>query len=102
MLSNNGIILDINEEGEKLLEFSCTQSTRYHIYSVLPELGKMDLLDKVNERVNPYLRFLSCIGHTFNVITTKGEQFVGELYFNDLQYLNHYLILVMIYPVHQE
>ena len=99
VLSNNGEILDINEEGMKLLEYAHNRPAQLHILNVLPELGKIDLYDKVSERVNPYLRFLSRIGHIFKIITTKGKRISSELYFNDLQYFNRQLILVMIYPV---
>ena len=99
VLSNSGEIMDINEEGMKLLEYAHERPAQLHIVNVLPELGKIDLYDKVSERVNPYLRFLSRIGHTFKMITTTRKKISGELYFNDLQYFNRQLILVMIYPV---
>lgn len=102
LVADNGTILDTNEEGSRLLGYHAKLSVRCHISSLVPELAEIDLLEEGNERVNPYLRYLSRIGHHFKIFATHGEQFTGELYFNDLKKIDQHLILVLIRPAHQE
>ncbi|PTN10831.1 hypothetical protein [Nitrosomonas aestuarii] len=102
LLSGNGTILDTNEEGSRLLGYNSKHSVQCHISSLVPKLAEIDLLEEGNERVNPYLRYLSRIGHNFKIFATNGEQFTGELYFNDLKKIDQHLILVLIRPVHKE
>ncbi|HBV20774.1 MAG TPA: hypothetical protein PKM20_09250 [Nitrosomonas sp.] len=102
LLAENGTILDTNEEGARLLGHHPKHSIKRHISSMVPKLEEVDLLEDGNERVNPYLRFLSRIGHNFKVFAANGEQFTGELYFNDLKKIDQHLILVLIRPVYKE
>ncbi len=97
VLSNDGTIIDTNPEGMELLGFSPDQldSTQHHISNVLPKLGEVDLLAKKEKRINPYLRFLSRIGHKFEVNASNGKQYGGELYFNDINNTGEHQILVM-------
>ncbi|HBV21525.1 MAG TPA: hypothetical protein PKM20_03890 [Nitrosomonas sp.] len=101
MLSEDGVILDTNDEGTRLLDFSPGQANRLHISRVVPQLAEIDLLED-GERVNTYLRFLSRIGRHFEVIGMNGAHFSGELYFNDINTFDKHQIIVMIYPIHKE
>ena len=100
MLSDDGMIVESNKTGKKLLNFPCDASDKRHISKLLPLLKKIDLLEKGNERVNPYLRFLSRIGHHFKVNGSSGRQFSSELFFSDINHHGQHLIMIMIYPVH--
>lgn len=102
ILSDGGMILESNTEGKKLLDYSADESDERHISRLLPVLTKVDLLEKGNERVNPYLRFLSRIGHLFEVTGANGRKFAGELCFNDIHYHNQHLIMIMIHPAQYE
>jgi len=97
ILSNDGAIIDANPEGIQLLGCSPSQSDfkQQHISNVLPKLNEVDLLEKNEKRVNPYLRFLSRIGHQFEINASDGKQYGGELYFNDIDNTGEHQILVM-------
>ncbi|MCB1984670.1 MAG: hypothetical protein H6936_04695 [Burkholderiales bacterium] len=100
MLSDDGMILESNIEGQKLLGYATYATDKMHISKLIPLLSKIELLEKENERVNPYLRFLSRIGHHFEVTSTTGRKFSGELCFSDINHLDQHLIILMIYPVY--
>ncbi|SEM80963.1 PAS domain-containing protein [Nitrosomonas marina] len=99
ILSNDGMILEANQKGSQLLGYSPDQSHsgKHHISSVIPKLAAVELIEKTEGRVNPYLRFLSRIGHKFEVNTGKGMQAVCELYFNDIKNIGQHQVLVMLY-----
>ena len=98
LLSTDGVIVGVNEEGTRLLDYSVQLDDRLHVSQMLPGLAKTDLLEKGGERVSSYLRFLSRIGHHFKVIAMNGEEFFAELYFSDLNHASGHQILIMIYP----
>lgn len=97
MLSNDGMILESNTEGKKLLDYSTDESDERHISRLIPLLKKIDLLEKGDNRVNPYLRFLSRVGYLFKITEAKGRIFDGELYFSDIHYHDQHLIMIIIY-----
>ena len=99
MLSDDGMILESNTEGHKLLGYA---TDKIHISKIIPFLSKIDLLEKGNERVSPYLRFLSRIGHHFNVTSITGKSFSGEVCFSDIHHQDQHLILIMVYPTQLE
>jgi len=47
---------------------------------LLPQLGELELI--TSGHLNPYLRFLSRIGHHFHAVTRDGERFRSKLFFN--------------------
>ena len=100
LLSDDGMILESNTEGKKLFDYSADETDGRHISRLLPLLTEIDLLEKSDERVNPYLRFLSRIGHHFKVNGLHDKTLAGELFFSDIHYQGQHLIMIMIYPVH--
>ncbi|MCW5618216.1 MAG: hypothetical protein KIS65_03240 [Nitrosomonas sp.] len=98
LLSGDGMIRDVNEAAGNILGYTAEYAGR-HVSGILPSLTDMDLLEENGARVNPYLRFLSHIGHNFKVIAVDGRQFAGEVYFSDLGNTDQHHILVMIYPI---
>ncbi len=98
LVSDNGIILDVNDEGIRLLGYSPGSYAKRHISKLLPKLAKIDLLEDEGERVNSYLRFLSRIGHNFKILASDGNHFKGELYFSDLKHKDQHQILIIFYP----
>lgn len=101
LLSDDGMILNVNKEGERLFDYSNTHLNNQHISRIIPKLAEVDLLEG-NGCVNPYLRFLSRIGHSFELISIEGRQFSGELFFNDVNASDQHQIIIMIYPTHHE
>jgi PAS domain-containing protein len=99
ILTEDGIIQDCNDAGAKLLGYRPGKSNRQHISEVLPRLSEIKLLK--GKRVNPYLRFLSRIGHPFDVVGNNSIHFSGELFFNDLESQGQHQTVVMIHPIDQ-
>jgi PAS domain-containing protein len=96
ILTDDGMIQSCNKKGMKLLDYRPEKLTKQHISKVLPQLSDINLLK--GERVNPYLRFLSRIGHPFAVVGKNDQQFSGELFFNDLENQGQHQIVVLINP----
>jgi hypothetical protein len=100
LLSDDGLIRDCNEAGAKLLGYSPKNFPKLHISKLLPKLAKIELLK--GERTNPYLRFLSRIGHHFEVVSMNGVHFAGKLFFSDVKSRGLHRLIVMISPIYQE
>jgi PAS domain-containing protein len=99
ILTDDGMIQSCNDKGMKLLNYRPENLAKQHISEVLPQLLDINLLK--GERVNPYLRFLSRIGHPFAVVGKNDQQFSGELFFNDLENQGQHQIVVLINPTNQ-
>ena len=100
VLSDEGIIHDCNRAGANLLGYLPRNLPKLHISSVLPKLAKIELIK--GARANPYLRFLSRIGHHFEVVSMNGVHFEGKLFFSDVEDCGVHRLIVMIQPVHHE
>lgn len=100
IVSGDGVICECNKAGENLVGGSPKNLPKLHISRLLPKLAEIDLLK--GERTNPYLRFLSRIGHPFEVISMSGKHFTGRLFFSDVKNCGLHRLIVMIHPVHQE
>ncbi|SDW68675.1 hypothetical protein BCL69_102726 [Nitrosomonas communis] len=100
ILSDDGLIRDCNEAGAKLLGYSPKNFPKLHISKLLPKLAKIELLK--GERTNPYLRFLSRIGHHFEVVNMSGVRFAGKLFFSDVKNRGLHRLIIMISPIFQE
>lgn len=96
-LYDNGMIRDCNKAGGKLLGCSPTELTWQHISRFLPQLKEIVLVR--NSHLNPYLRFLSRVGHHFEVIGLDGAHFAGELFFSEMENLGRHLLRIIICPV---
>ncbi len=100
ILSEDGLIRDCNETGANLLGGLPKNLPRLHISRLLPKLAKIDLIK--GERTNPYLRFLSRIGHPFDVVSMRGVHFSGKLFFSDVEDCGLHRLIVMIQLIYQE
>lgn len=96
-LYDNGMINGCNRAGAELLGYAPDKLTWQHISKVLPQLGNVVLLQ--GERINPYLRFLSRVGHHFEVIGMGGVRFACELFFNEAENLSQHCLRIIIQPV---
>ncbi len=96
-LYDNGMIRTFNQASLNLLDCSSSQFTGQHMTRILPQLKEIKLIQ--NKRANPYLRFLSRIGYSFEVVNMSGKNFVGELFYNDMVHLGRHYLRVIIKPV---
>ena len=98
-ISNEGIICQCNQAASTLLKGIPSQVIWQNISTVLPQLKDVRLI--INEAVNPHLRFLSRIGHHFDVVDLYGIRFTGKLYFNDIEELGCRCLRLIIRPLSQ-
>ena len=96
-LYENGIIKECNKAGAELLGCAPNKLNWLNISTFLPKLGEVALLE--GERVNPYLRFLSRIGHQFELIGMSGAHFTSHLFFNEAESLSPQCLRVIIKPI---
>ncbi len=97
MLDDNGMIRDCNMASAKLLGCASSILIWQHISKFLPQLSDFNLID--GERVNPHLRFLTRIGHHFEVITTSGTHFFSAVFFNDVEDFGRHCLRIIFQPV---
>jgi PAS domain-containing protein len=99
-LDENGIIKECNKAGADLLGCAASKLTWLNISRFLPRLGEVALLQ--GERVNPYLRFLSRVGHQFELIGMSGTHFTSQLFFNEAENLSPHCLRIIIQPIGPE
>lgn len=96
-LDENGMIRECNKAGADLLGCAPNKVTWLNIATFLPRLGEVALLQ--GERVNPYLRFLSRVGHQFELIGMSGAHFTSQLFFNEAESQGPHCLRVIIQPI---
>lgn len=99
-LYDNGMICDCNRAAGELLDCTPNKLTWQHISIFLPQLADIALVK--GERINPYLRFLSRVGHRFGVVGMSSMRFAGALFFNDVEDFGRHCLRVIIRPAIQE
>ena len=77
-LLENGMILNCNEAAASLLGCNSSNLTWQPISKLLPQLANLALV--LDEKLNPYLKFLSMVGHRFEVRAMNGTHFACELF----------------------
>lgn len=97
MLFDDGIIKSCNKAGAELLGCKPNTLVLEHVSRILPQLGEIALIK--GDRVNPYLRFLSRVGHRFEVVGIGGARFLSALFFNDIECFNHHYLRIIFQPV---
>lgn len=97
MLDDNGVIRDCNAASARLLGCASSALIWLHISKFLPQLNDFNLID--GEKVNPHLRFLTRIGHQFEVITISGTHFFSAVFFNDVEDFGHHCLRIIFQPV---
>ncbi len=98
-LYDNGMIRDCNMASAILLGCESRNLIWQHISTFLPQLGGVELVD--GERVNPTLRFLSRVGHHFEVVASDGAHFLSAVFFNDVQDFGRHCLRVIFKPITQ-
>ena len=96
----NGMVLNCNESACRLLGCNSGELNWQTIARLLPKLAEMSLI--VDEKVNPYLRFLSIAGHQFEVTCVNGEHFSTELYFYLVEKFGNCCMRIILKPARQK
>lgn len=96
MLDDKGVIFDCSRAAERLLGCVAAKLTWKHISTVLPQLKEIGLVH--GRMVNPHLRYLSHIGHGFEVVSMSGIHFIGAIFFNEIDNLGRRYLRIIIKP----
>jgi hypothetical protein len=100
MFDDKGIVLGCSQAAEKLFDCSAKELAGQHVTRLLPKLIGINLVR--GKRANPYLSYLSRIGHRFEVMSMNRTRFTSELFFNDMEYLGRRFLRVIINSVRKE
>ena len=99
MLNENGLIINCNETATKRLGCMTSQVVWQPISNFLPNLAGTVLTQ--NGQINPRLRFLSRIGHLFDVKSPDGEAFQCRVFFNEVENYGRRHLCLVISPASQ-
>lgn len=97
MICDNGIIFECNDAAGDLLDCKPSKLTWQHIYTILPQLADMSLMQ--GDQLNPHLRFLSRLGYTFETVGMTGAHFVSTVFFNEIETLGRHFLRIILRPV---
>lgn len=94
---DNGIIRNCSNAALELLGSSLDALRWRHISTFFPQLSHMAIMQ--GGKLNPNLRFLSHIGHSFEVINVQGAHMACVLFFNEIEHLDRHYLRVIFRPV---
>ncbi len=98
-LLENGMILNCNQAGASLLGCDPSNLTWQPVSRLLPQLADMALV--VDDKINPYLKFLSVVGHRYEVVAINGKHFACELFFSEVEEFGRHCLRVVMLPIRQ-
>lgn len=98
-LLENGMILNCNLAGESLLGCDSNKLIWQPISKLLPQLADLTLM--LNKKINPYLKFLSVVGHRYEVRAVNGTHFACELFFSEVEELGRHCLRIVMRPIRQ-
>ena len=96
----NGMILDCNKAACVLLGCEQDKLKWQPVSRVLPQLANWPLV--LDEKINPYLCFLSIAGHRYEVVGMNGTRFACEMFFNMIEEFDKCCLKIAMRPVRQE
>ncbi|HSI21639.1 MAG TPA: hypothetical protein VK959_01335 [Methylophilaceae bacterium] len=82
-LDVDGLIRSCNKAAAKLMECPTSLLVWQHVSNILPQLAGTKLMQ--DGHVNPRLRFLSRVGHRFELAMPGGRYMSSRIFFNDLE-----------------
>jgi len=100
IINNGGMICHCNQEAGVLLNSIPRRINWLNISTILPQLKNVELVKKGT--INPDLRFLSRIGHQFEVVAMNDRSFASKLYFNEVEYFGRHCLRLIMRPAHPE
>lgn len=95
-LDVNGLIRNCNKAAAKLMKCPTSQLVWQHVSNLLPQLADTELMQ--NGHINPRLRFLSRIGHRFQLAMPGGGLASGRIFFSDLENAGRHNLRLIICP----
>ena len=98
-LLENGMILDCNQAGAALLGCDPSKLTWQPISRLLPQLADLSLV--LDKKINPYLKFLSVVGHRYEVKAMNGTHFACELFFSEVEEFGRHCLRIVMQPIRQ-
>jgi hypothetical protein len=99
-LLENGMILGCSKAGGELLGSDPSKITGQPVARLLPQLANTPLV--MNEKINPYLRFLTIAGHRYEVKGMNGKRFACELFFSMVEEFGKSCLKITMRPIRQE
>ena len=98
-LLENGMILNCNQAGAALLGCDPSKLTWQPISRLLPQLADLSLV--LDKKINPYLKFLSVVGHRYEVKAMNGTHFACELFFSEVEEFGRHCLRIVMQPIRQ-
>jgi PAS domain-containing protein len=98
-LLENGLILACNKAGANLLGTEPEKLVWQPISRLLPQLADLKLV--LDEKINPYLKFLSVVGHRYEVRALNGAHFACELFFSEVEEFGRHCLRVVMQPIRE-
>lgn len=98
-LLQNGMILSCNKACGELLGVEPEKLVWQPISRILPQLTDISLI--LDNKINPYLKFLSVAGHHFDVVSTNGVHIVCELFFSVIEEFGKCCLKITLQPFRQ-
>ena len=98
-LLENGMILNCNQAAATLLGCDSSKLTWQPISRLLPQLADLALV--VDKKINPYLKFLSIVGHRYEVRAMNGSHFACELFFSEGEEFGRHCLRIVMQPIRQ-
>ena len=99
ILLENGMILNCNQAGASLLGCDPSNLTWQPVSRLLPQLAGLALV--LDEKINPYLKFLSVVGHRYEVRAVNGKHFACELFFSEVEEFGRHCLRIVMQPIRQ-
>ena len=95
-LDEQGMICGCNIPTGDLFGYRLGQSAWGHISELVPELASIKLMRE--GRINPRLRFLSHIGHRFQLLSLGGKLFDVKFFIREIESQGRRYLSAMIFP----
>ena len=95
-LDEQGMICGCNIPTGDLFGYRCGESAWGHISVLMPELASIKLMR--DGQINPRLRFLSHIGHRFQLLSLGGKLFDVKFFIREIESQGRRYLSAMIFP----
>jgi len=99
-LLENGMIIGCNEGGGELLGCEPGNLKWQHISKLVPMLKEISLM--LDQKINPYLKFLSIVGHRFEVVGMNEVCFSCELFYFIMNKPDRISLQIAMQPVRRQ
>lgn len=96
MLDANGLIRHCNKAAGLLMGCASSALVWQHVSRIVPQLTENALMQ--DGHINPRLRFLSRVGHHFQLATPGEKRESGRIFLNDLESAGRHTVRLIVYP----